>query len=318
MSIQQHLLNKAKFYRECDKREGGLTLSFLKDYSHSENEKAEGLVNQYYAKARSLHRLLRMGKTSKVESATNLYKTFKSMTIGRIIRYNFIDVGIFKQGVIGEDELDQEYTKHVHCTDLIVEIIIDNKFIQDRILECSKNAKDYKPTKNNELIEIENELKRISGLLRSDFHEYMKELSSGKIDQLSREQEKLELIQLFSSDYPVENICYDIVNNSDVWFDKQLLRSRIWFLSKTSQDKLIDLMVKSYKTENAVEIKEFRNENTKQYKKMYAKKYNKKQFTPEDKIRLVQEGKIEGLTQEEVAEKLGCSVRTVQNYWKVS
>lgn len=315
MEIQQHLLNKAKFYRECDKIEGGLTRSFLKDYSHSGNENAARLVNEYYAKARSVHRLLRMGNTTKVESATNLFKTFKSTTIGRIIRYKFIDVEIFKQGVISEKELDQEYTKHVHCTDLLVETIIDNKFIQDRILECSMNATDYKPKKSDELIEIEKELKRISGLLRSDIHEYTKELTSGKIDKLQKEQEKLEYIQLLNSDYPVENICDKLVNNSVDWIEEQKLRTRIWSLSKTSQDKLIDLIVKSYKTENAVEIKEFRCENTKQYKRLYAKKYNKKQFTPEDKIRLVQEGKSEGLTQEEVAEKLGCSVRTVRGYW---
>lgn len=318
MKIQQHLLNNAKFYRECDKIEGGLTRSFLKDYSHSENENAARLVNEYYAKARSVHRLLRMGNTTKVESATNLLKTFKSMTIGRIIRYKFIDVEIFKQGVISEEELDREYTKHVHCTDLIVETIIDNKFVQDRILECSMNVTDYKPKKSDELIEVEKELKRISGLLRSDIHEYTKELSSGKINELSKEQERLELIELFNSDYPVENICHDVVNNSVEWFDEQRLRTRIWSLSKTSQDKLIDLMVKSYKKENAVEIKEFKNEKIKQYKRLYAKKYNKKELTADDKRRLVQEGKSDGLTQKEVAGKLSCSIRTVREYWNTA
>lgn len=316
MEIQQHLLNKAEFYRECEKREAGLTLSFLQDYSHSGNEKAERLVNEYYAKARSLHRLLRMGNTSKVETATNLMKTYKSMTNGRIIRYNFIDVEIFKHGVISEEELDQEYTKHFHRTDLIIETILDNKFIQDRILECSKNATDYTPTKSGELIEIEKELKRISGLFRSDYREYMKELSNGNIDELRKEQEKLKYIELLNSNYPVENICAKVVDNSVVWFEEQLLWSRIWSLSKTSQEKLIGLMVKSYKSENAVEIKEFRSENNKQYKKLYAKKYNKKELTPEDKRRLVQEGKNSGLTQKEVAIKLGCVVRTVSKYWK--
>jgi len=318
MEIQKHLLTKAGFYRECDKRAEGNSRSFLKDHHQSYNEQNEALVNEYYSKTRSIDRLLKMRNTEKIEEATKLKNVFKSTTIGRIIRYNYLDEEILKHGIISEEDLDSEYTEHIHCTDLIVETIFENEFIQGQIIEYSKNAKDYKSKNYDEIKEIEAELALIGKLSKSDIHEYMRISDSGKIKELQKKIEMLKYDDLLNSDYPIENICAKVLSDPTVELNEYPLGSIIWSLSKTAQDKLIDLIVKSYKTVNADKIEEFRKENTRQYKQQYAKKYNKKQLSIEDKRRLVQTGKSDGLTQKEVAKNLGCSVRTVHSYWNVA
>ena len=317
MEIQKHLLTKAGFYRECDKRAEGSSMSFLKDYQQSYNERNETLVNEYYSKTRSIDRLIKMRNTEKIEEATKLMNVFKSATIGRIIRYNYLDEEILKDGIISEEDLDSEYTEHVHCTDLIVETILENEFIQGQIIEYSKNAKDYKSKNYDEIKDIESELQMISRLRKSDMREYLRVRNSGKINELVKKIEMLKYDDLLNSDYPIENICAIVLSDPTVELNEYPLDSIIWSLSKTAQDKLIDLIVKSYKTVNADKIEKFRKENTRQYKQQYAKKYNKKELSAEEKRIKVQLGKCKGLTPREVAEQMKCSIRTVQIYWDI-
>jgi hypothetical protein len=318
MGIQKHLLTKAGFYRECNDRAKGNTWSFLEDYQQSDNNRGEALVNEYYGKLKSIDRLLRMGNTEKIEEAKKLKNVFKSATIGRIIRYNFLDDEILKQGIISDEDLNLEYTSHIHCTDLIVETILENKFIQDQIIEYSRNKTQSKGKNYDEIKDIVGELQIIGRLIKSDLREYLRVRESGKIGELEKRIEMLKYDDLLNSDYPIENICAKIIEGSKDDLKEYPLRQVIWSLSKTSQDKLIDMMVRSNKNENKDIIQEFRRENTKQYKQQYAKKYNKKQLSAEDKRELVQLGKAEGITQKEVAKQIGCSERTVQIYWNTS
>lgn len=92
------------------------------------------------------------------------------------------------------------------------------------------------------------------------------------------------------------------------------LFDRIWKLSPTAQQKLMETIVSSYKTTYSQQIAQLKKKNTKDRKLKWSRKNNIKETSAKDKRELVKELRANGLTQKEVALQIGCSVSLVQKY----
>jgi DNA-binding NarL/FixJ family response regulator len=79
--------------------------------------------------------------------------------------------------------------------------------------------------------------------------------------------------------------------------------------------KLTNMIVDTYKIENITAIEQHKENRIKENKHAWKTSQRKKELTADEKRELVKMGKENGYTQKQVADQIGCSVRTVQKYW---
>lgn len=329
MEIQPLLLTKAGFNREIERRAktNPVTNEFLKVAQCDLGLRDKKLLNEAYSKVRNIDFMLQNNRIDKINDANRMREIRRSMTISRMARNGIADIDILDEDFSMLQEVEQEYTLQYYRTQLIFESINEHDFIQNAIAELAKDGKPYKSNNYDEIRKIEKELEELDMKQSIETSKPKKLRGILKMNNLETKLQELREEDFLNSEFPIEDICYKLVTDNKrttmsgeitVWFNSVSFKNSIWFLSKTAQNKLIDLIVKSYKSMYEEEIVEYRNNKYKESKKESMKKHNKKALSPEDKHELVQIGKAEGLTQTEVAKQIGCTTRTVQRYWNTA
>jgi hypothetical protein len=289
--------------------------------------KEKKLLHETYKKVKSIDYMIQKNWTEKIEDANRMKEISRSMTIHRMVKNKIADVDILNEGIITLEEVELEYAIHYHRSQLITETILEHELIQNAIVELAKDGKPYKSKNHDEIVKIENEIDELEFSLLKEVSDIKKLLINNKKLSLERRHQELKDDDFLNSEFPIEDICYKIFNDiksfniagdTIAMFNGHSFENSIWFFSKTAQNKIIDLIVKSYKSMYENEILEYRKNKNKDHKKEYMKKHNKKSLSAQDKRDLVQLGKADGLTQSEVAEQIGCSERTVQYYWNAA
>jgi len=115
--------------------------------------------------------------------------------------------------------------------------------------------------------------------------------------------------ELIGGSYPV----YYWEQNTSLEATPEEVKDRIKRMSSYYLEKLITLICGFYNELNAMDIEETRREQKAQKESdMYT---HRKRYTTEETKELIQIGKADGMKQTEIAEQLGCCLRTVKSYW---
>lgn len=315
MTLKKELITKAAFNREIEKMDAdqSLTKEFINKCDCDPNNKRKRRLKYTYGIVQGIDLGLRNNIIQNKVPALRMRKIALSMTIGHMTRNGFVDIDILDAENISLVEVGEKYTHDYHRTQLMVETIQNNQFIQNAIHELAKDGKLFKSKNHDKILEIEEKLDELEVQLTGT-SPGMKLIHNNKIRLLEEKLYNLKQDEFLNGDFSIEDICFKVVAD----WKRNTLRDAIWYLSKTSQNKLIDLIVKSYKSMKEDEISEYRTNKNKDYKKEYMKKYNKKTFSAEDKRELVQRYKADGLSPLEVAVHMDCSVRIVQYYWNTA
>lgn len=312
MKIQPELLTKTDFNREVEKmaKEQSLTKEFINTCKCDPDNKSKRRLKYTYGIVQGIDSGLSNNTTSKTEEALRMRKIAMSMTISHMKRNKIVDIDILKAENISLEQVGDEYTNDYHRTQLMVESIQKYDFIQNAIRELAKDGKPFKSKNHDEIKEVEEKLDELELKLKGA-SKGMKLIYDSKIRLLEEKLQDLKRDEFLNGDFTIEDICFKVVTD----WNRNNLRDAIWYLSKTAQNKLIRLIVKSYKSMYEDEINAYRKKKNSDHRKEAMKKNNKKSLSAEDKLELVQLGRADGLTPKEVARQIGCSVRTVQIYW---
>lgn len=315
MNIQPELLTRTAFNREVERRgaDHSLSAKFINACNCDPDNKSKRRLKYTYGIVQGIDSGLRNDFTQNMEAALRMRKIAMSMTISHMVKNRIVDIEILATENISLEQIGDEYTKQDHRTQLMVESIHKNDFIQNAIHELAKDGKPYKSKNHDEIQEIEIKLGQLE-LELVIASPGMKLVHINNIRLLEEKLYDLKRDEFLNGDFSIEDICFKVV----IDWNKNNLRDAIWYLSKTAQNKLIGLIVKSYKSMYEDEISAYRKKKNKDRRKEAMKKNNTKSLSAEEKRELVQLGKADGITQKEVADQLGCSIRTVQYYWNTA
>jgi len=312
MKIQPELLTKTAFNREVERRalDQSFSAQFIKTCNCDPDSKSKRRLKHTYGIVQGIDSGLSNNKIHNADAASRMRNIAMSMTTSYMVKNKIVDIAILDAENISLEQVADQYTNDYHRTQLMVESIQNNKFIQNAIHEFAKDGKPYKSKNHDEIQEIEEELDELELKLVLETT-VMRLLYDNKKRQLEQTLQDLKRDEFLNGDFSIEDICFKVVTD----WNRNSLREAIWYLSKTAQNKLIRLIVKSYKSMYEDEIKAYRKKKNSDQRKESMKKYNKKSLSAEEKLELVQLGKADGLTPKEVATQISCSVRTVQIYW---
>lgn len=325
MSIKKELRSLAGAKREIENRakRQSFAADFIKNCKCDLDNKSKRRLNYTYGIVKRIDSKLKNNTINNVNSALRLRSVACSMTKNYMIRYKFVDVDILEAENISIDQLGESYNIKYHQTEFIAECIQNNKFIQNKIIELAKEGKPFITKNRNEIRDIEEELdildKNLKGATKVESLFWKAQINSHEENLQRLKQEDFT-----KSQYSIEDICFKIVSDcrrNTVFMDDSNifngndLKDTLWYFSETAQNKLIDLIVRTYKEINKSDIYQDRINRNKEYKKEFMKKYNKKDLSAQDKRELIKIGKAEGNTKKEIAMQIGCSVRTVQINW---
>ncbi len=315
MKIQPELLTKTAFNREVERRAKDQSFSarFIRTCNCDLDNKSKRRLKHTYGIVQGIDSGLSNNKIHNVDAASRMRNIAMSMTTSYMVRNKIVDIAILDAENISLEQVADQYTKRYHLTQLMVESIQKNEFIKNAIYELAKDGKPYKSKNHDEIHKIEEELDELEIKLVLETTA-MKLLYHNKIRQLEQTLQDLKRDEFLNGDLSIEDICFKVVTD----WNRNNLSEAIWYLSQTAQNKLIRLIIKSYKSMYEDEISAYRRKKNNDRRKEAMKKYNKKSLSAEDKLELVQLGKADGLTQKEVATQIGCSVRTVQYYWNTA
>ena len=245
-----------------------------------------------------------------------------SVALSRMIRFKILCPDILNNEGIGMNQMVKIFAQHFHSTDFITEVIINKPFIQKKIRQLAKKGKSPNPM-------VSGATKKIDELLPQTVNTTGKNLFRQYVDSKKEQSLEDKLLKekedefLNGNIFPIEDICYSIVYGSKYapseidfeWREGKWTNDRIWRLSPTAHQKLLDLIVKTYNQRYEKQIVKFRNKKKKDRQSEWSRKNNTKELSAQDKKRLVLVGKASGLTQIKVADQTGIRYRTVQSYW---
>lgn len=315
MKIQPELLTKTAFDREVERRalDQSFSARFIKTCNCVPDNKNKRRLKYTYGIVQGIDSGLSNNKIQNTDSANRMRNIAMSMTTSYMVRNKIVDIDILDAENISLEQVADQYTNDYHRTQLMVESIQNNEFIKNAIHEVANDGKPFKSKNHDEIQEAESKIEEFelklagaSGGMMFYYETIIRQLEN-KIQDLKRDE-------FLTGDFSIEDICFKVVAD----WNRNTLRDAIWYLSKTAQNKLIRLIVKSYKSMYEDEIKAYRKKKNSDRRKEAMKKNNKKSLSAEDKLELVQLGKADGITQKEVAALIGCSVRTVQYYWNTA
>lgn len=266
MEIQTELLSLAGAKRIIEKTAAAnsQTEEFIKTCNYEPNNKSKRRLNNIYGIVKRIDSCLINGFIQDIESALRIRNIAMSMVISYMVRYRIVDIDILTTENITLEQIGDEYTKHYHRQQLIVEWIRKFEFVQNAINELANEGKPFMSKNHDEIRSIEEKLdefeQKLVGASKAMTFAY---------NTIKRPyEERLQILKqedFLNGAFTIEDICTKIVldgkrsssfSQTDNIFNENSFENLIWFLSKTAQNKLIELIVKSYKSMNEDKISE--------------------------------------------------------------
>lgn len=245
----------------------------------------------------------------------------QSVILHQKLMYKLIRIGVIHQGFVSNstlrrfqfnaDELQKKITYRKLVANFVSDQLLDENFevMQPVIIEEAKKGEEVDINKmSDEYHGMSSELKLYSG--SGEFTKEEVSIGWVTLSDLKNRDKSLNHKRFAK----IENLCYYITHKSSNPGSSLIYRDKILSLSTSNLEAILTFICKKLNEHN----KEAINAKRKADKRLKSKVAYvlKKALTVAEKRTLIQDLKTEGKNQNQVALLLGCSERTVRNYWK--
>lgn len=212
MTLKKELITKAAFNREIEKMDAdqSLTNEFINTCDCDPNNKRRRRLKYTYGIVQGIDSGLRNNIIQNTVPAIRMRKIALSMTIGHMTKNRIVDIDILDAENISLVEVGEKYTHDYHRTQLMVETIQNNEFIQNAIHELANDGKLFKSKNHDEILEIEEKLDELE-LQLTGASRGMKLIHNNDIRLLEEKLYSLKRDEFLNGDFSIEDICFKVV-----------------------------------------------------------------------------------------------------------